>query len=160
MKKNRMSWIATTSFAVIAGLLAKLYGGTQKDARKQKERADKMEEYYSVLNYWLHLKQKKKSLTLFFSKAGYKTVAIYGMKEMGERLYDELCESEIDVKYGIDQNADQIYAAIDVVTMEDTLEPVDVIVVTASYYYEEIEKKLKEKTDADIVSLEDVVFSL
>ena len=102
----------------------------------------------------------RKMTVSFFIQNGYKTVAIYGMKELGERLYDELKNSEIAVKYVIDQNADAIYADVDVVAPEDSLEDVDVVVVTAIHYFEEIESMLGEKVDYPIISLEDIIYEI
>ena len=87
-----------------------------------------------AFDQWLRIRQEGKTLVDFFEKNDYKTVAIYGMKELGERLYDELENSGITVKYIIDKNADTIYADVDVLTPDDELEPVDVVVVTAIYY--------------------------
>ena len=82
------------------------------------------------------------------------------MKELGERLYDELRDSEVEVKYIIDKNADAIYADIDVLTPEDELEEVDAIVVTAIHYFDEIEEMLEQKVDCPILSLEDIVYEI
>lgn len=153
----------------IAGLSALLGASagaaTVKVAQKPKtlRRADhtqKMTEFYRLLIEWLRIKQEGKSLMSFFVQNGYKTVAIYGMKELGERLYDELKDSEIEVKYIIDKNADAIYADVDVVDPEDTLEDVDVIVVTAIHYFDEIEETLAAKVDCPVLSLEDIVYEL
>ena len=51
-----------------------------------------------------------------------------------------------------------IYADVDVVTPEDVLEPVDVVVVTAIYYFDEIEENLSGKIQCPIVSLEDILY--
>ena len=96
----------------------------------------------------------------YFTKHNYKTVAIYGMKELGERLVDELRDSDIKVCYAIDKNADQIYSDVDIVTPDDNLEPVDVIVVTAIFYFDEIYDMLSEKVDYPIVSLEDLLYEI
>ena len=40
------------------------------------------------------------------------------------------------------------------------LAPVDVIVVTAISYFDEIEEKLSERVDCPVVSLEDIVYEL
>ncbi len=127
---------------------------------KKADHTQKMTEFYQVLVEWLRIKQEGKTLTAFFVQKGYKTVAIYGMKELGERLFDELKDSDIKVKYLIDKNADSLYADVDVVTPEDTLEAVDVIVVTAIHYFNEIETMLAEKVDCSIVSLEDILYEV
>lgn len=120
----------------------------------------KVHELYMAFDQWLRIRQEGKSLVEYFEKNGYKTVAIYGMKELGERLYDELEKSDIKVKYIIDKNADQIYADVDVVTPNEKLDPVDVIVVTALYYFDEIEEMLSEKVDYPVVSLEDILYEV
>lgn len=127
---------------------------------KRADHIQKMTEFYQVLIEWLRIRQEGKSLESFFTKNGYKTVAIYGMKELGERLYDELKDSEIEVKYIIDKNADEIYAELEVVDPDDYLENVDVVVVTAIHYFDEIEETLSDKVDFPIVSLEDILYEL
>lgn len=82
------------------------------------------------------------------------------MRELGEHLYEELNGSDITVTYAIDKNADAIYAEVAVVTPDDTLEPVDVIVVTAITFFDEIEEILAEKVDCPIVSLEDILYEI
>lgn len=119
---------------------------------------DKILMYYHMLNKWLELHQKGDTLIPYFLENQYKSVAIYGYKELGERLYDELKHSEIEVKYIIDNEADSIYADVDICTPERALQDVDVVVVTASFYFDEIEKMMKEKLDCPIVSIEDVIY--
>lgn len=120
----------------------------------------KVHELYMAFDQWLRLRQEGKTLVEYFEKNNYKTVAIYGMKELGERLYDELENTGIEVRYAIDKNADSIYADVDVVTPDDDLEPVDVIVVTAIYYFDEIEENLSGKVDYPIISLEDILYEI
>ena len=127
---------------------------------KRADHTQKMTEFYQLLIEWLRIRQEGKSLVSFFVKNGYKTVAIYGMKELGERLYDELRNSEIEVKYIIDKNADAINVDADVVGPEDFLENVDVVVVTAIHYFDEIETMLEEKVDYPVISLEDIIYEM
>lgn len=61
------------------------------------------------------------------------------MSFIGQRLYEELKDTGVEVVYGIDKNSDKIYADIDIVTPEDDLEEVDAIIVTAFYFFDEIE---------------------
>lgn len=125
-----------------------------------KDLLGKMGEFYRLQNQWLKLKQERKSLVSYFRENNYRTVAIYGMKELGERLYDELRESGIEVKYIVDRNAGEIYSDVDVLLPEEELPQVDVIVVTAIHYYDEIERKLNELVDFPVVSLEDIIYEL
>ena len=43
---------------------------------------------------------------------------------------------------------------------DEKLDVVDVMVVTAIYYYQDIEEKMSKKVDFPIISLEDVVYGL
>lgn len=129
--------------------------------RKRKAATDdllqKMGEFYKLLLKWLEIEQKGKSIRSFFVENGYKTIAIYGMKELGERLFDELRDSEVEVKYIIDKKADTMYADVDIITPEEEMEEVDAIVVTAIHYMDEIEEMLEQKVDYPILSLQEVV---
>lgn len=120
----------------------------------------KVHELYMAFDRWLQIRQQGKSLVEYFTKNGYKTVAVYGMKELGERLCDELKGSDVTVSYAIDKNADAIYADMDVVTPDEELAPVDVIVVTAITYFDEIEEMLCEKVDCPVISLEDILYEM
>ncbi len=117
----------------------------------------KMGEFYRLLLKWLEIEQKGRSIRSYFTENGYKTIAIYGMKELGERLLDELKDSEVEVKYIIDKKADMMYADVDIVTPEEPLDEVDAIVVTAIHYMDEIEEMLERKVDYPILSLTEIV---
>lgn len=131
----------------------------QKTIAAKTGKVDKFKSYYNMLNQWLMLKQEGKSLEKYFVDNDIKTIAIYGMGEMGNRLYDELKNStEVTVKYAIDQNAASTYSEIDVIDKEDEYEEVDAIIVTAIFAFDEIEEEISTKVDFPVISLEDVVF--
>lgn len=132
----------------------------EPEKTKWKEYADKHLAIMQLFNQWLMTKQEGKTLEDYLKREEINTVAIYGMSYVGERLYDELKTSGISVKYAIDKNAEGIYSEIDIVQPEEELEKVDAIIVTAIYYYDEIAEMLEKKTDARILSLEDVLYDL
>lgn len=161
--KKRFSGVFSTVAGMAAGAVAGGIAARSVSSKKIKEMAEghaKVHELYMAFDQWLRVRQEGKTLVEYFEKQGYKTVAIYGMKELGERLYDELKESGITVEYIIDKNADQIYADVDIITPDEELKPVDVIVVTAIYYFDEIEDMLSEKVDYPIISLEDILYEV
>lgn len=151
---------------LVGGAAGAVVGGTAirnqmgKTVKKKEDFSQKILSYYFIYNQWLTLHQQGKSLVEYFEKNGYKTVAIYGMKELGERLYDELKDSGITVKYIIDRKADTINTDIDIVKPDDDLEPVDVIVVTACYFFDTIDRKLGASVDYPVVSLEDIIYEV
>lgn len=140
-----------------AAVTGKIHGQT---IEQKVEKIDKFKSYYNMLNQWLMLKQEGKTLEKYFIDNGYKTIAIYGMGEMGNRLYDELKASQIQIKYAVDKAAENTYSEIEVVDGEDKMEAVDAIVVTAVFAFDEIESTLEKKVDWPIVSLEDIVYEI
>lgn len=161
--KRGFGGVLSTLAGLTAGAVAGGVAAGSVSSKKIKELTEghmKVHELYMAFDQWLRVRQEGKTLVEYFEKQGYKTVAIYGMKELGERLYDELQGSGVTVKYVIDKNADSIYADVDVVTPDERLEPVDVVVVTAIYYFDEIEEMLSDKVDYPIVSLEDILYEV
>lgn len=159
MKKG-LNGVILSLTGVVAGAVA---GGiaarsvSLKKVHKMAEDHAKLHMLYVAFDQWMRIRQEGKTLVEYFEKNEYKTVAIYGMKELGERLYAELEGSDIKVKYIIDKNADRICADVDVITPDEKLESVDVIVVTAIYYFDEIEEMLSEEVDYPIISLKNIL---
>lgn len=122
--------------------------------------SDKHLTLFMMMNQWVKVKQEGKNLSSYFLKNRYKKIAIYGMSYVGETLLDELKDSEIEVAYGIDKNANSIHVDVDIVTTEDMLGTVDAIVATAITYFDEIKEKLSVKVDRPIISLEDILYEM
>ncbi|MCI8377739.1 MAG: hypothetical protein HFH72_04370 [Lachnospiraceae bacterium] len=158
MMKRKTGFI---SFLAAAGAgIALTVRMKNEEIQKRQKSKDKFKGYYNLLNQWLRLRQENKSLGTFFTENQYKTAAIYGMGELGNRLYDELKDSAVQVKYAIDENTAGTYSEIEVIGPEGDFPEVDVIVVTAVFAYREIEEKLSGRTDIPIVSLEDIVYEI
>ena len=78
----------------------------------------------------------------------------------GERLLEELDNTDIDVKYSIDKNAKNIYTVANVLSPDETLEEVDAVIVTTIAYYDEIEEMLSKKLKCKIVPLDDLIYDM
>lgn len=151
--------------SALAGALVGTIGGTivvEKGLGKTdyQQLANKHLAIMRLYDQWLQIKQEKKSVMEYFHNNNIKSIAIYGMSFVGQRLYEELRESDIEVSYAIDKNAASIYADIDIITPDDVLPQTDAIVVTAVYFFNEIEEMLEKKTDAKILSFEDILYEL
>lgn len=158
MKKGIISVLSAITGAVVgAGTVGKMAGRSLEKAEKM---SDKHLALFLMMNQWVKVKQAGKGLSSFFEKNGYNRIAIYGMSYAGETLVNELKDSEIQVAYGIDKNADVIYADIRMVTLEDNLDDVDAIIVTAVTFFDEIKRQLCEKIDCPILSLEDILYEI
>lgn len=162
MKKKKPGIISTGAVAVVGAFVAA--GATRqvlkKDINKWKGLSDKHLVLFQMMNQWVKVKQEGKTLDTYLRQKGFRSVAIYGMSYAGETLLRELQNSEIEVKYAIDQQAESIYAEVEVLTMDDELPKTDAIVVTPITFFEEIEQELSEKTDCPIISLEDILYEI
>ena len=88
MKKGKI--ISTVVGGVLGSVISGIAVGRQCNqiVNAAKDTKRKMTSYYFLFNQWLIVRQSGKTLAEFFEKNNYKTIAIYGMKEFGERLYD------------------------------------------------------------------------
>lgn len=144
-------------FSVGALNIIRLKNNRLKDVNKKE---DKYRLYYKVLNKWLKIKNDGKSLSLYFSNNNINKIAIYGMGELGNRLYEELKNNEdILVIGGIDKDVDKT-AEIKIYSLDETLPEIDAIIVTAIFEFDEIKNKLERVTNASILSIEDIVFRI
>ena len=82
------------------------------------------------------------------------------MGEIGNRLYEELKNSRIEIKYAIDKNVIIEYDDLEIKELSNSMEQADVVVVTAIFAFDEIKKSIEDKFQCDIISLEDVIFEL
>ncbi|MCI9298006.1 MAG: hypothetical protein HFI10_11285 [Lachnospiraceae bacterium] len=158
-KKTLLSTVLGITFGSVGGAVT---AGNliAKKAKKWEDLSNKHLSLFLLTNEWLKIKQEGKSIREYFEQNNYKSVAVYGLSYIGERVLDELKDSGIEVKYAIDRNADSIYADVDLYSVEDELPSADVIVVTAVYFYDEIYNNLLDKVSCPIVSLEDILYEI
>ncbi len=132
-------------------------GNSQKENQNVIWRANRNNINYLFMNQWFRMKQRGYDLEKVLKKKKYNSIAIYGTSYIGERLFDELKDSDIIVKYGIDKVKKGKWCGITVFTPEENLPSVDAILVTAIYSYNEIVNDLGGKVRARIISLKDLL---
>lgn len=144
-----------------AGLGAGLVYKAENDKIKRINEVNyKDNEILKLFTKWMKMRQEGKFIADYLIGNGYKTVAIYGMHYLGECLLKELKDSDVEVKYAIDRNAKQLFADIDIITLDDNLEQVDAIIVTAFHFFDEIETEISDIVDYPVLSLEDIVYDI
>lgn len=126
---------------------------------REHKNGEKLLKYYRFFNQWLRIRQNGYTLAGYIKEQGINNVAIYGIAEFGQRLYDELIESGITVKYIIDNDPNAFFYNYEILSMNDEFVPVDAIIVTPILTYEEIKKALRKKVDCPIISLELLLFN-
>lgn len=91
----------------------------------------------------------------------YLNAAIYGMGDLGRKLYRDLKTTEICVKFAMDQFAGSMMADIPVVRLDlfAVMPDVDVIIVTVTQSYESIKKDLISHgcDPAKVISLQQMI---
>lgn len=122
--------------------------------------SDKHYELFRMMNQWVRVKQTGKNLSEYLLERGYQQIAIYGLSYVGETLIEELKDTQVCIRYAVDRSTGKTYGDIKVVAIEDTLESVDVVIVTAITYIDEITEAIKDKFSCPIISLEDIVYSM
>lgn len=138
-----------------AGVAFKLEDAKIKERDALNNKNDAIIKLY---NHWMNLHLKGKKVADYMKEYGYHSVAIYGMHYLGETLLNELTDNGVEVKYAIDKHADRLQADVEIVKPEDQLLEVDAIIVTAFYFYDEIEDTLSKRINCPILSLEDILY--
>ncbi len=106
---------------------------------------------------WLEIKQKGFSLAEYFRKKHIYSVAIYGMADLGRRLYDELENTEIEIKYLLDQNPGGMEKILPFASFYKEKPEVDVIVVTVAAAEKQIVKEIRMKGYENVIGLSDIL---
>lgn len=97
---------------------------------------------------WLSGNVTGKNISNWIIENGYNTMAIYGMGSLGEILFFSLCKNKnIHIKYGLDQKKSIKIEGLNIYSLEDQLEQVDLVVVTVVTLYEDIKNEISQKTD-------------
>lgn len=151
----------TVAVAVFACCQLQNRASLKKAKKTNSYKIKKYQTYYYLFGSWMVLRNKGRTLAEYFENHNFKNVAICGLGRLGLCLYEELKGSNIDVKYAIERKAESFsYLNLKVISPEEYLETVDVIVVTKFIEYNKIVEELRKKTSCQVVNLEDVVFSM
>lgn len=162
MKKGMKNFMCIAGGILAGGMVGSQYAAIQAEKRMDAYEKDneKFRAFYNLLVQWMMLKNDGNKLSEYLELNQYHTIAVYGMKELGQLLVDELQDTDVSVAYIIDQNKDKIVSELPCYYPDDKLPEVDAVVVTAIYYYQEIEERMCKKIQCPIISLEDLVYGL
>ncbi len=164
-KKIALSMVKLTTLGGVLGGMVYIFN---KSLKKENDFKRRFKSYYNTTSQWLANRNDNKEVGNYFEENNYNTIAIYGMGTMAELFYNELKKSnpKVKVAYFIDKNAEELYYGlddIDVVGLDDisAREEVDAVIVTPIYDFDEINDELMERgVEADIISLEDIVYEI
>lgn len=139
----------------------KLNGQYRKSFEQERDQKIKMTEFYDVLIRWVALYQEEERISKWIVGKGYRRIGVYGMREIGILVYDELVGEGFENCVAIDSNAKNLNLNLNRKVLKPTeLPDLDLIIVAAPHYFEEIQESLGNVTKADIVSIEDIIFEM
>jgi len=131
-----------------------------KELRRALDLSDKHLMLFLLMNEWVKVKQKNRSVAKCLIERDIRRVAIYGMSYCGQRLCDELDDSDVEIVGCLDQKNGGVYLGHRITAADKIPENVDAIIVTPIFYFDEIRKKLEEKTASQIISLEEIIYGI
>lgn len=114
--------------------------------------------FYWVFTRWMDLKIRGYGIADILYKRNYHRIAVYGYAELGQLLCRELVDTHIYISYILDKRIkDTGSESLPIYVPQSGLPKVDAIVVTAVYYFDEIEKELLQMGYKNIVSLRNLL---
>lgn len=138
--------------------MTKKYKSKIAEISKDREKLGKL---YCFENQWLNAKISKNEVSDYLSDNNYKNIAIYGMAKLGQTLVNDLENSPISIKFGIDRDAEVYWNTFPIITPDEVAKydfsEVDVVIVTAISFFEEIRTQLSKELECPIISLEDII---
>lgn len=114
---------------------------------------------FPVVLKWLEIRQKGHSLDEYFKWNNIQTIGIYGMGALGCRLYDELENSIIQVKYLFDRNPNGMDKIFEFSSPDRERLDVDAIVVTVISAEQQIIDEIKNYGHENVIGLSTVLDS-
>ncbi len=149
---------------VIASMSGILYGSIKimhidsKEMKRIQKRQDLFERLYRPINEWFAKEQAGRTLAKYLEEKQYKKIAIYGMGNLANRIYDALKNSPVEIVCCIDEN-NSYYSDTELITISDDFPKLDAVIFTDFLKGEEVMNEIKKKGAFDILFLEDIIFN-
>lgn len=160
-------WREKKAESIYAGILKEHWKEFIKDENRETtpdadrylyKKCKRLETQYALLNQWMKLGEAGITLDKILQVRGYQKIAIYGMADIGRHMYHALKDSSIEICYGMDQSKSGQYETITIKKMNEAVDPVDAMIVTAVMDYEDIKNDLEGKLEFPVVSLEEILY--
>lgn len=140
---------------IIVFVLVLFYRNVQMYLRKAQNEACKYKQLFQMTCEWVN---KEKVIINYIEKKGYKTIAVYGLGDVGKKVLSELEESSVKILYCIENGTGNCDSKYSVIRECDELSAVDAVIVTPIFYFDQIAKSLQQKGLKNIISIEDIIY--
>lgn len=139
-------------------IYAKIFRKLLEKEYHQNHEIFKWYSYTQLMIKWNQLRKSGISCVEYLIREGYRDISIYGCGDIGKLYCDELLDNpNIRVIEFIDRMDKDSYKNIPVVKLESMKKETEAVIVTPIADYLDIAVNLYLKTDAKLISLEDIV---
>lgn len=123
-------------------------------------RYQKLEAALALTDKWLRIRQSGHNLNEYFEKNNINSIAIYGMAALGCRLYDELEQGTVRVRYILDRAPGGMEAVLDFASLEGEKMEVDAVVVTVAKAERQVIDEIKDAGYSQVIGLSEILTSI
>ena len=135
----------------------RLYGESSRMYVKTTGELNHIIETYDI---WLRLEHDGYSVAGYLKSKAVRSVALCRMTDIGLRLYKELKDNEIEVKYLVDAQ-DVKLPDIKYFGLNETCpEPVDLVIITDMFEYHSLKEGLKQNGYENIDSPDGILYAM
>lgn len=114
--------------------------------------------FYSLLSRWMEMKLSGEGAAERLLQLGYHSVAIYGAGKHGKFLYEDIKNSEVEVRYFIDKNKNSVpESGLTVYTTDEEFPAVDAIIITPYLEQQTIIQELRQKGNYTLLPLNQLI---
>lgn len=100
------------------------------------------------------------ALERYLLDRGVERIAIYGYSDIGDLIYRCLKNTNIEVAYAIDSNGNNKESWLDVLTLQDELPTVDMVILAPVWKLGNVREVLEKKLSCEIVEMSQLVHYL
>lgn len=122
-----------------------------------KRRMERNASNMMLFNDWLEFLYAGGSIEQYFHEHGYKKVMLYGNGYIGQRLFQALEKTDVEVTAIMDQaNSSDSDAEGILIGVDSEIPDIDCVVVTPTAYFDEIFHMLRKRTGQPVISVEEL----
>lgn len=163
--KNRGKLVLVLTFLGISACgILKFKEKQRIEKQRSKQEISKNYKMFQLMNQWINVKIRGGKIETYLNERNYRKVAIYGMSYIGQTLINDLRESNVQICFGVDKDAEVYWDEFPIIRPEDIsdkmAEEADVMIVSAFLYMDEIKRELDARIKCPILSLEEVIQSI
>lgn len=129
----------------------------KRNVQSEGTQIHKLEAAWRILLKWMEIRQSGRNLEEYFKAKNIRSIAIYGMAELGRRLYDELENGDVEVKYILDRNPCGMEQIFELADLDGEKMDVDAVVVTVALAERQVAELIKDKGYQCVIGLSEVM---